>query len=63
LNKFGNKGMIKFRQCENCQSVKALHTDVGGVSVNLCSDCDSKIFHQCLGKTDKQIRNMFWSYN
>jgi len=56
---------IKFRQCENCQSVKALQTDLGvwGVSVNLCSDCESKIFYQCLGKTDKQIRNMFWSHD
>jgi hypothetical protein len=55
--------MLKFRNCENCPSVKGLHTDVAGVSVNLCSDCDSKVFNQCLEKTDKQIRSMFWSYN
>ncbi len=33
---------------------------LAGHPVNLCFDCDRKIFNQTLGKTDRQIERMFW---
>ena len=54
---------MKYRKCVNCESNNGLGVFVGNIPVNLCFDCDIKIHNQCLGKTDKQIRNMFWSYS
>lgn len=68
--------MTKNKNCMNCghknhdvyeskfgtvaQGTIVLGTYLAGHPVNLCLECEIKIFNQTLGKTDRQIERMFW---